>query len=393
MVSSEPFFPVTAGRRILALLRLRRAAGWRRLQAQALPLLVLGPLIGGTALLFLGRLGRDARVMTGTAALEPLGWIGVLFLAMIAVRRAPVAQRPDLVALHPLGGARRVDAWLAALGRVAPLCLVVAVIVAVTGGGGTRWVAVAVLLLAAPLLAPTPAPARTSGSAARRATSVGPWPRRLARLPERLPERLVEAPLRPHLRRDLLLLLRGAVPGAGVSVAGCALSLLVVCACSGFFSGAPRPRLALLAGALAGWGLATAVFPLTRSRWRRTWVEAAAGVPPRIIWRSRVALGGVLGGLAGCVGGLVWLGVDPVQAWRFPLFGLAAGILTGAAVMEGDGRPLLAAVVALIPTLLIAALGVIHPLGLLAVFLVVGYLEKLAEPRIVRRLGEPAAWE
>ncbi|MDH5526552.1 MAG: hypothetical protein OEY97_04510 [Nitrospirota bacterium] len=358
------------------LLRLRSIAMARRLKAHALPLLVLMPLIGGTMLVLLARISADLKgILDGT---EAAAWGCAVLLALAAVRRGVGPRvRVDLVGLQPLGGtARRLDGYFSAMGRLAPVVLVAAVVVGVTEGTLMRWSGVLALALFFPLLGRIVPVGMVDVHPLRRG--------RVGRVTAGV-VLLTPGRVRSHVRRDFTLLVRGGVPGAGVALAGCALSLLAVAACTGIVGEVPRPRAALLCGAIGAWAAAAAVFPLTCDRWPRCWVEADAGVLARDFWSARVALGALLGAGAGLAAALIWLPVSPSAAWHFPLGGLAAGAITGAAVMEGDGRPLLASMVALLSVILVTALGTLHVAGLLAVLPVLRYLEGLAVPRVAER--------
>jgi hypothetical protein len=360
--------------RALTLLSLRRRALVRALRVHGATLFILFPFIFGIGLLLLSRVVGDLQEqLRFDPAWEWLFWLLTLSAAVMLCRRPSGRHGTSPLACLPMGAlALWLDGYLAAVSRLLPLGLLLAVIVP-TLGGGIRWLAVLGLLLLVPAALAWQKPG--GGGAGSRPSAM------LSQVVTLLPKSL-----RGLARRDLLLVMRGAVPSRGVYLALGAVALLGVVAAA--LSG--NIRYGLVATALSAWALSAQVAALLAAQWRSMWLEFDAGVSVRDLWRAKVATAGLLGAVSGCLAGLIWLYVSPLQAILFPALGIAVGVVVGAAIMEGDGQPLLHGVVSLLLAVLVAVMGVIQPLLLLLVILPFNYLETLALPRLTRRLQEIA---
>ncbi|MFQ5508876.1 MAG: hypothetical protein ACE5FN_06020 [Leptospirillia bacterium] len=359
-----------------ALLRLYGTAFGRRLREEAAVLLVLAPLMGGTALLLLARVASDlAPRMDGW---EPLLWGLGGAAALLACRRAREVGGTGLVAVQPISPfILWLDRTLRAAVRALPVGLALAVCVMALGGGTARWLGVVAVLWVAPLVAVLiPVPTGSLGI-------------RLPALLAAAGSYLLPERLRALARRDLLILGRGPEPAEGVRLAIGAVALFASLE-RALTAGPDGVRVGLLLVGVCGWAWASALSPLLSRQLAAHWVELDAGVTARRIWRGKLALSGLLGAAAGAGGALVW-GWSVPQAVIPALFlGLAAGLSSGAGLMEGDGRPLLSGVVSLILALLVTTLGQVSLGLLLVVPALIVYLEKLGVPRLERRLGEMA---
>lgn len=370
---------------LAALLALRLKALGRGARDHAATVFLLGPLVAGVGLLLLARVAHDLGArQAGAAAGEPWLWAAGALAAGFAARGpAPAAGEPwSALPLPPV--VRGADRYLAGLARLAPVAAVLAVAAGALGGGVPRWTALAALALGAPLLA---VPARLPGAGPAPLAGLSGGGRAALRGAVRLAVRPLPAPWRPLAAQDLLLVARGFSPRAGVNVGVAAVALLAVGE-RALAAGPGGGRVALLALTVAAWALASTVFVLWERQQPALWFLADLGCPPARLWRAKVAVAGLLGLLAGLVGAVLWAGVSAAVAWRCPVLGAAVGVSVGAMLMEGDGRPLLAGVISLIAALGVGTLVVVNPLFALGALPLAAYLERLALPRVERRLGE-----
>jgi hypothetical protein len=370
---------------LTALLALRARVLARAVRDNAATVFVLGPLMLGAGLLLLGRLAHDlgARAPDWGAAWEPWLWGGAAAVAVLAARPSGDAGNGGFLRSLPLSAAARwSDRFLAGAGRAAPVAVVAAVAVTALGGGAARWGGVAALAFVCPLagLPAVRVPTLARLAAARRRALAGAVRLAVAALP---------AAVRPLAAQDLLLVGRGFSARAGVQAALAGIALLAVAerALAGAGAGA-RP--ALLALTVAAWALAGTVFVLWERQRGTLWFLADAGCPVRAIWWGKVAVAGILGLGAGLAGAVLWGGVSASVAATCPLLGAAVGVSVGAMVMEGDGRPLLAAAVSLFVALLVGALVTLNPALAVAALPLAAYMERLALPRMERQLGQIA---
>lgn len=372
---------------LAALLGLRVRVLGRGVRDHAATVLLLGPLVAGAGLLLLARVAHDLGARgtgAGPAAGEPWLWAAGALAAGFAAR-GPASGAGDPWPTLPLPrAARGADRYLAGLARLAPVAAVLAVATGALGGGATRWSALAGLVAVASLLA-VPARLPRLGpvaflARARRAGLGGAV---------RVAVRLLPADLRPLAAQDLLLVGRGFSARAGVNAGMAAVALLAVGE-RALTAGPAGGRVGLLILAVAAWALASTVFVLWERQQPTLWFLADLGCPPVRLWRAKVAVAGLLGLLVGLCGALPWVAVSASVAWRAPVLGAAVGVTVGAMLMEGDGRPLLAGVISLIAALGVATLVVLDPLFALAAPPLAAYLERLAVPRVERRLGETA---
>lgn len=360
-----------------ALLRLRLRATRRAVREHAATLFVLAPLMGGVGLLLLVRIAGDLRAYASAAALEAGVWGMAGVAAALTAVRVSRSGAMDLVPTVPLSPvAVRLDRYLAAAVRLVPLAVGLAALVAALGGGSARWGGWVALLLATPMLSwLRVVPGRWHGHGIP-----------LAAAAARGAAALVPRSLRPHLRRDLILVLRGGVPRGGIHVAVFALAMLVTGerAVTSGMAGAPAASVAVL---VAAWALAAQVSSLFMAQRHDLWLEVDAGVAARTVWRAKVALAVVLGTLAGGLAVPVWWPLLPAaDLARFPLLGAAVGAAVGAVLMEGDGRPLLHGIVSATLSLAVGAAVLWHTGLVVAVPILVGYLESLGVPRLERVL-------
>ncbi|MBI5137124.1 MAG: hypothetical protein HZA24_07270 [Nitrospirae bacterium] len=353
-----------------ALLVLRLRALARAARDHAATLLVLYPLMAGTGLLLLNRVLAD--LGPPSAGATWLAWGTLAGCGAFRVRRRGRAQGIAADACLPLSrSARWLDAYLAAWVRLLPVT-VLALLVAARSEGVPGW-PVALAAFGLPLAAPV----GERGGVAR-----GSWNWRWAANGVTAATALLPPPWRPLVARDLLVLARGGVPGAGVNalLAVFALGWAVWVALTG------GTREGLLAVALAAWALSATVAPLLAGQWRALWLARDAGVSATDLWRAKVAVAVLLGTLPGLVAAACWLPVAPGTALLCPVLAAAVGLAVGAAVMEGDGRPLLHGVASLMLALGVGVLALLGPAWLLLAPVLAAYLQKLGVPRLARRV-------
>jgi hypothetical protein len=360
---------------LFPLLALRARSLGRTVREHAATVFLLGPLVGGVGLLLLARVAHDLGGAGAAAGAEPWLWGAGAVAAGFAARGTGAADP-----FPPLPPAvRRADRYLGGLLRLLPVAAVLAVAAAAFGGGAARWGGLAAGMVAAPLLALPDAPPRRAGGGTGRAA---------LRALVGLAVRPLPPSLRPLAAHDLLLVGRGLSARAGVNLAVAVVALVGVGERA--LAGPAGGRVGLLALAVAAWALAATVFLLWEGQQPTLWFLADLGCPPARLWRAKVAVAGLLGLLAGLLGALLWAPVSPPVAWRAPLLGAAVGVSVGAMLMEGDGRPLLAGVVSLIAALGVGTLVVVNPLFAVGALPLAAYMERLAVPRVERRLGELA---
>lgn len=370
---------------LAALLALRARILARAVRDNAATVFVLAPLMLGTGLLLVARVAHDlgARAPGWGAASEPWLWGAAFVVAFLAARPPGGSVEDGLGVALPLSTAVRwADRLLGGMVRVAPVGVVLSFAVAALGGGTARWGGVLALVVLAPLagLPTIRVPAFARLAVARRRALAGTVRLMVAVLPEAV---------RPLAAQDLLLVGRGFSARVGVHATLAGVALLAV-AERAVGAGEAGARPALLALTLAAWALAGIVFVLWDRQRGTLWFLADAGCPVRVIWWAKVAVAGVLGLLVGLAGAVLWGGVSVAVAATCPLLGAAVGMSVGAMFMEGDGRPLLAAVVSLFVALLVGTLVTLNAALAVAALPLAAYMEKLALPRMERQLGQIA---
>ncbi len=361
---------------IAALVRLRLRVLWRAVGDHAATLFILFPLVFGVGLLLLSRVVEDVGERVGGPDVWRDGvWVLAILAAWVLVRRRERRHATELIACLPLTPlARWVDGYLSAGLRLLPLAAVLGAVVMATDGGGWHWLGIIGLMVLMPML--------WGGNAV---ADVTPWP--ISAWGVQGMTRLVPEPYRTLTRRDLLLVVRNGAPGSGIYIT------LAIVAMAGLVAGAVGGgafRVGLVALSLSAWGLSAMVSALLARQWRQLWMEVDAGVAPVVIWRAKVIAAMLLGLLPGVVGAIIWMPNSVVQAIQFPFVGLGVGLMVGAALMEGDGNPALHGVVALLLAVGVGVAAIIHPLLLLGLPFIAGYLERLGVPRLARRLDEVA---
>ncbi len=361
---------------IAALVRLRLRALLRAVGDHAPTLFILFPLVFGVGLLLLTRvMGDVGERMGGPDRWRAGAWVLAVLAALVLVRRGERRHATDLVACLPLTPlARWVDGYLSAMLRLLPLAAVLAAIVVATDGSGRHVLGV----LGFTLLMPTVWGGNATGNVAP--WSVPTW--WVGKVTQWVPQ-----PYRALTRRDLLLVVRNGAPGSGIYLTLAAVAMIGLMM-NAVGEGAFRP--ALVALSLSAWGVSAMVSALLARQWRQLWMEVDAGVRPTVIWRSKVIAAALLGLLPGLVGAVVWAPVSLLEAVQFPLVGLGAGLMVGAAIMEGDGNPALHGVVALLLAAAVGVAAMLNPLLLFGLPFIAGYLERLGVPRLARRLDEVA---
>jgi len=362
----------------MRLLALRGRALGRAVRDHAATLFILFPLVFGTGLLLLKRVSGDLQRHLDISA----NWEWLVWLVAVAVSITLCRRQPERAAIDPLDClpvnrfVLRLDAYLTGLGRLIAVALLMAVLVSTLGGGASRWGGLGALIGLCPLLACW----RRNGAAEQPLARWGV----VAAMCRWLP-----VSLRGLVQRDLLLVLRGAVPAWGIYLALTGVSLIgvLLAALAGAEQGGTH-NLGLAAAELAAWSLSGSVASLQAGQWRGMWLEHDAGVPVVWLWRAKVVVATLLGGLTGMASGVIWWMVSPLQGGGMVLLGIGVGALVGAALMEGDGEPLLHGVVALLLALAVAVLAMLSPFLLLLLPVPINYFETLALPRYRRRLDE-----
>ncbi len=367
-----------------ALLRLRLTALGRNIRENAAVYLFLGPLVGGVGLLLFVRVLHDLIPTPVEPATEAFVWGIALCVGVMSSRRLAARTDADLLLTLPLpASVLRLDRYLRGLFRLLPFGLVMLVAVQATGGGRPRFFSLLALLLVCALAA-------VPGQRPRRTLPGVLFIRTLVTRLVLLYGACTPARLRPHVRRDLLLAARGFSSRAGIYVVLCitALTATVERALSG---GAQAANAGLFAVIIAAWALASLTAPLLRYQTPSLWAELDAGVPAVTLWRAKVGVGALLGLLPGMVGAAVWHSLSLSATLLCPLLGAAVGMLTGACIMEGEGKPPLHGVISLLFGTLAGAAIILFPAAALAVPAIVVYLGKLGVPRLSRHMQEAAA--